>query len=128
MSPLGIIAGGGPLPGQVAAAAQAAGRAGLHRRARGVCRARRGRALIRTDSSAWAPSARSARRCATQGCTDTGHDRPGEAAVLFSLRPDAEGAKMLARIGRAAFPGMTGCLRAVMRVLSEDGFQRARRA
>jgi len=44
--------------------------------------------------------------------------RPG----FFDLRPDAEGAKLLARIGKAAFAGDDGLLRAVVRVLGEMGF------
>ena len=44
--------------------------------------------------------------------------RPG----FFDLRPDAEGAKLLARIGRAAFAGDDGLLRAVIKVLGELGF------
>ncbi len=42
---------------------------------------------------------------------------------LLTLRPDAEGAKLLARIGRAAFLGDDGLLSAVVRVLGEDGFR-----
>jgi DUF1009 family protein len=44
--------------------------------------------------------------------------RPG----FFDLRPDAEGAKLLGRIGRAAFAGDDGLLRAVVTVLGEMGF------
>ncbi len=42
---------------------------------------------------------------------------------LLDLRPDAEGAKLLARIGRAAFAGDDGLLAAVIRVLTEEGFR-----
>lgn len=42
---------------------------------------------------------------------------------LLSLRPDAAGMKLLARIGRAAFTGDDSILRAVMKVLAEDGFE-----
>ena len=41
---------------------------------------------------------------------------------LLDLRPDAEGARILARIGRAAFAGDDGLLAAVIRVLGEEGF------
>jgi hypothetical protein len=41
---------------------------------------------------------------------------------LLDLRPDAEGLRILARIGRAAFAGDDGLLAAVMRVLGEEGF------
>ena len=42
---------------------------------------------------------------------------------LLQLRPDAEGAKLLARIGRAAFAGDDGFLAAIVRVLGEEGFR-----
>ena len=42
---------------------------------------------------------------------------------LLDLRPDAEGARLLARIGRAAFAGDDGLLAAVVRVLGEEGFR-----
>lgn len=42
---------------------------------------------------------------------------------FLSLRPDAAGVKLLARIGRAAFTGDDSILRAAMKVLAEDGFE-----
>lgn len=42
---------------------------------------------------------------------------------LLGLRPDAEGARLLARIGRAAFAGDDGLLAAVVKVFSEEGFR-----
>jgi len=41
---------------------------------------------------------------------------------FLDLRPDAAGARLLARIGRAAFAGDDGLLKAVVRVLGEEGF------
>ena len=41
---------------------------------------------------------------------------------LLSLRPDAASMKLLGRIGRAAFNGDDSILRAVMKVLAEEGF------
>ena len=41
----------------------------------------------------------------------------------MDLRPDGEGARLLARIGRAAFAGDDGLLEAVVRVLGEEGFR-----
>ncbi len=41
---------------------------------------------------------------------------------ILDLRPDVEGARILARIGRAAFAGDDGLLAAVVRVLGEEGF------
>jgi DUF1009 family protein len=42
---------------------------------------------------------------------------------MLDLRPDAEGVRVLARIGRAAFAGDDGLLAAVVRVLGEEGFR-----
>jgi DUF1009 family protein len=42
---------------------------------------------------------------------------------LLSLRPDAASMKLLGRIGRAAFNGDDSILRAVMKVLGEEGFE-----
>ncbi len=42
--------------------------------------------------------------------------------TLLHLRPDAEGARMLARLGRAVFKGDDGLLAAVIRVFEEEGF------
>jgi UDP-2,3-diacylglucosamine hydrolase len=42
---------------------------------------------------------------------------------LLDLRPDAEGARLLARIGRAAFAGDDGLLAAVVRIFGEEGFR-----
>jgi DUF1009 family protein len=41
----------------------------------------------------------------------------------MDLRPDAEGARIMARIGRAAFAGDDGLLAAIVRVLGEEGFR-----
>jgi DUF1009 family protein len=40
----------------------------------------------------------------------------------MDIRPDATGARLLARIGRAAFGGDDGLLKAIVRVLGEEGF------
>jgi len=42
---------------------------------------------------------------------------------LLTLMPDAEGVRILGRIGRAAFAGDDGLLAAVVRVLEEEGFR-----
>ncbi|MBV8615590.1 MAG: UDP-2,3-diacylglucosamine diphosphatase LpxI, partial [Acetobacteraceae bacterium] len=42
---------------------------------------------------------------------------------LFDLRPDAEAARLLARLGRAAFAGDDGLLSAIIRVLGDEGFR-----
>ncbi len=57
------------------------------------------------------------------GCQDLVLVGPVRRPSLLDLRPDAEGARMLARIGRAAFAGDDGLLAAVVRVLGEEGFR-----
>jgi hypothetical protein len=42
---------------------------------------------------------------------------------LLDLRPDQQGARLLARIGRAAFAGDDGLLAAVIKVLGAEGFR-----
>jgi len=121
-APLGIIAGGGPLPGQVAAAAEAAGRPVFIVALDGF-----------TDPAVVAPyrhqkfrlGAVGAIRAALQenGCVDVVMIGPVKRPSLLDLRPDAEGAKYLAKIGRAAFAGDDGLLAAIIRVLGEDGFR-----
>jgi hypothetical protein len=118
---LGILAGGGPFPGQVAAAAAHAGRnvfivgfqdfadpavigAYPHEMAR-LGAAGRILALLRE-----------------QGCRDIVLVGPVKRPSLRDLRPDMEGMKILARIGRAAFSGDDGFLAAIVRILGEEGF------
>lgn len=57
------------------------------------------------------------------GCRDLVLVGPVRRPSLLDLRPDAEGARILARIGRAAFAGDDGLLAAVVRVFSEEGFR-----
>ena len=118
---LGILAGGGTLPGRVAAAARAAGRGvfviGLegfadptvlapfpHAFAR-VGAAGRIRDLLRENACRELVMVGSVRR-----------------PSLLALRPDALAALLLARIGRTAFAGDDGFLSAIVRVLGEEGF------
>jgi DUF1009 family protein len=56
------------------------------------------------------------------GCQDLVLVGPVRRPSLFDLRPDADGARILARIGRAAFAGDDGLLAAVVRVFAEEGF------
>ncbi len=42
---------------------------------------------------------------------------------ILDLRPDGEGARILTRIGRAAFAGDDGLLAAIIRVFREEGFE-----
>ena len=57
------------------------------------------------------------------GCQDLVLIGPVRRPSLLGLRPDAEGARILARIGRAAFAGDDGLLAAVVKVLGEEGFR-----
>jgi DUF1009 family protein len=56
-------------------------------------------------------------------CRDLVLVGPVRRPSLLDLRPDGEGARILARIGRAAFAGDDGLLAAVLRVLGEEGFR-----
>ena len=119
---LGIIAGGGDLPGQVAAAASAAGRAvyivGLEGFANPAVLAPWPHRFLRLGAATRIIAALRA-----HGCQDLVMIGPMRRPSLLDLRPDAEGAKLLARIGRAAFAGDDGLLAAVIRVLTEEGFR-----
>jgi DUF1009 family protein len=119
---LGIIAGGGEMPLRVAAAARAAGRPvfvlGLEGFARPEDFAGYDFATARIGAGA-----RIFGLFEQHGVRDLvlvgAVRRPG----FFDVRPDALGAKVLARIGKAAFfSGDDGLLRAVIKVLGEMGF------
>ncbi len=119
---LGILAGGGVLPVRVAAAARAAGRGVFIVGLEGFA-----------DPAILAPWPHEIRRLGAasriiaalreNGCQDLVMIGPVRRPSLLDLRPDAEGAKLLARIGRAAFAGDDGLLAAVIRVLTEEGFR-----
>jgi UDP-2,3-diacylglucosamine hydrolase len=119
---LGILAGGGPLPGQVAAAARAAGRSvflvGLEGFAEPAVLAPYPHNFIRIGATGRILAALRAHNC---------HDivlvGPVRRPSLLDLRPDTVGARILARIGRAAFAGDDGLLSAVATVLGEEGFR-----
>jgi DUF1009 family protein len=118
---LGILAGGGPFPGQVAAAAAAAGRAvfiiGFEDFADPAVIGAYPHAFVRLGAAGQILALLRAK-----GCRDLVLVGPVKRPSLFDLRPDAEGVKILARVGRAAFSGDDGFLAAVVRVLSEEGF------
>jgi UDP-2,3-diacylglucosamine hydrolase len=119
---LGIIAGGGVLPAKVAAAARAAGRGVYIVGLEGFA-----------DPAVLAPWPHEMRRLGAasriiaalreNGCQDLVMIGPVRRPSLLDLRPDAEGAKLLARVGRAVFAGDDGLLAAVIRVLTEEGFR-----
>lgn len=119
---LGILAGGGPLPGHVAAAAAASGRAvfivGLEGFAERAVIGGWPHVFHRMGSVGGILGALRER-----GCLDLVLIGPVRRPSLLDIRLDAEGVKMLARIGRAAFAGDDGLLSAVIRVLGEEGFR-----
>jgi DUF1009 family protein len=122
MNPLGIIAGGGPLPGQVAAAARAAGRPVFVAALEGFAEPEVVRPYPHQFFRLGAIGAiRQALR--ERDCTDLVIIGPVKRPSILSLRPDAEGAMLLAKIGRAAFAGDDGLMAAVLRVLEDDGFR-----
>src|ERR1700761_7233528 len=119
---LGILAGAGRLPGQVAAAARAAGRdvfmVGLEGFAEPAVLAPWPHEVLRILAAGRILAALRA-----HGCQDLVMIGPVRRPSLLDLRPDAEGARLLARIGRAVFAGDDGLLAAVIRVLTEEGFR-----
>jgi len=119
---LGILAGGGPLPGRVAAAAEAAGRGVFLVGLEGFAEP----AVLAPYPHGWARLAAAGRILGllrAQGCTEVVLVGPVRRPSLLDLRPDAEGARLLARIGRAAFGGDDGFLAAIVRVLADEGFR-----
>ena len=122
MPVLGILAGGGPFPGRVAAAAVAAGRAVFIVALRGFAEpAVVGPYVHETIRMGAAGEILAALR--RHRCRDLVLVGPVRRPSLFDLRPDAEGTRIMARIGRAAFSGDDGLLAAVVRVLGEEGFR-----
>lgn len=122
MAALGIIAGGGPFPGRVAAAAQAAGRPVFIIALRGFAEptviGQFPHVILRMGAASDILAALRA-----HACTDLVLVGPVRRPSLLDLRPDADGARIMARIGRAAFTGDDGMLAAVVRVLGEEGFR-----
>ncbi len=119
--PLGILAGGGPFPGRVAEAARAAGRdvfiVGFEDFAEP--------AVIGGFPHAYARLGAAGKILTLlrgHNCKDLVLVGPVRRPSLLDLRPDAEGAKLMARIGRSAFTGDDGLLAAIVRVLGEEGF------
>ena len=119
---VGILAGGGPLPFQVAECVRRQGcevfivgfqdfvdldqiRSWPHR-------------IIRLAAAGEILS--SLRQA---GCGDIVLIGPVRRPALRDLRPDAEGARLLARVGRALFSGDDGLLGALVRIFGEEGFR-----
>jgi len=119
---VGIVAGGGRLPIQVAAAARAAGRdvfiVGLEGFADKSLISPWSHEIIRIGSAGRILAA-----LRDHGCRDLVLIGTIRRPSIFDLRPDQEGTRLLARVGRAAFAGDDGLLAAVIRVLGEEGFR-----
>ncbi|WP_428486141.1 LpxI family protein [Rhodopila sp.] len=119
---LGIIAGGGELPARVAAAGRAVGRSvfilGLEGFADPAVLAPWPHQIVRLGAAG-----RILALLRDNGCEDIVMIGPVRRPSLLNLRPDAEGARILARVGRAAFMGDDGLLAAVIKVLAEEGFR-----
>ena len=119
---LGIIAGSGPFPGRVAAAALAAGREVFIVALQGFAEpgviGAYPHATLRMGAAGQIMAA--LRRA---GCEDLVLVGPVRRPSPLDLRPDGEGARILARIGRAAWQGDDGLLAAIVRVLGEQGFR-----
>lgn len=119
---LGIIAGGGVLPGRVAAAAIAAGRrvflVGLDGFADRAVLEPYSHELVRIGAAG-----QILQLLRAHDCSELVLIGPVRRPSLLDLRPDAVGVRILARIGRAAFAGDDGLLAAVIRVLGEEGFR-----
>lgn len=119
---LGILAGGGPFPGRVAEAARAAGRTvfivGFEDFAEPAVIGAYPHAYVRLGAAGKAMAL-----LREQDCRDLVLVGPVRRPSLLDLRPDAEGARILARVGRAMFGGDDGLLAAVVRVLGEEGFR-----
>ncbi len=121
MNTLGILAGSGPFPGQVAEAAQRAGRAvfiiGFEDFAQPAVIGAFPHEFVRVGAAG-----RILALLRQNGCRDLVLVGPVKRPSLLDLRPDAEGVRILSRIGRAAFTGDDGLLAAVVRVLADEGF------
>ena len=119
---LGIIAGGGPLPIEAAAAGRAAGRpvfiVGLEGFADPAILAPWPHEIIRMGAAGRILAA-----LHEHGCQDIVMIGPVRRPSLLHLRPDVESARILARLGRAIFFGDDGLLGAVIRLFSEEGFR-----
>jgi len=120
--PLGIIAGGGSLPLRVAQAASAVGRP-VHvvvLEGHGDPTAYSGQSHV---TLRWGLAAQMLSWLKQQGVREVVLAGNVARPSLLSLRPDAASMKLLGRIGRAAFTGDDSILRAVMKVLAEEGFE-----
>ncbi|MEO3472865.1 UDP-2,3-diacylglucosamine diphosphatase LpxI [Roseomonas sp. CAU 1739] len=120
--PLGIIAGGGGLPLRVAEAVATSGRPVVVAVLEGQGDASAFTAYP-SQSFRWGLAAQLLAWLKGHGVRQLVLAGSVSRPSVLSLRPDAAGMKLLARIGRAAYTGDDSVLRAVMGVLAEDGFE-----
>ena len=121
-APLGVIAGGGSLPLRVVQAASALGRP-VHivvLEGHGDPAAYAGLSHV---TLRWGLAAQMLTWLKQHGVKEVVLAGNVTRPSLLSLRPDAASMKLLGRIGRAAFNGDDSILRAVMKVLGEEGFE-----
>lgn len=118
---VGILAGGGPLPGKVAEAVFAMGRPvfiiGFQDFAESQIIEKWPHEYVRL-----AAAGRILSLLREHGCEDIVLIGPVKRPSWRDLRPDAEGTKILARVGKALFAGDDGLLAALVRVFGEEGF------
>jgi DUF1009 family protein len=118
---LGIIAGGGPLPGQVAQAAMASGRDVFIIGLEGFASPEVLRPFAHKFFRLGALGAIH-QTLRDEACLDLVMIGPVKRPSILSLRPDLEGTRLLARVGKAAFSGDDGLLSAIVRIMNEEGF------
>jgi DUF1009 family protein len=120
--PLGVVAGGGTLPLRVVQAASAMGRP-VHvvvLEGHGDPAAYVGQSHV---TLRWGLAAQMLSWLKQHGVREVVLAGTVARPSLLSLRPDAASMKLIGRIGRAAFNGDDSILRAVMKVLGEEGFE-----
>jgi len=119
--PLGLIAGGGEMPRLVADAALASGRSCLILLLEDQAEPERWTDLphhvVRLGAAG-----EMLRRLRGVGCREIIMSGRVKRPSLLAMRPDAEGAKFLARIGKAAWAGDDGLLSALVKALEAEGF------
>ena len=119
---LGILAGGGHLPLQVAKAAKASGRTvfvvGLEGFVDKSWLSEWPHEIVRMGAAGRIKAA-----LLEHGCQDLVLIGPVRRPSFFDMRPDFECTRILARIGKSAFMGDDGLLAAVVKVIGEYGFR-----
>ncbi|QDH25885.1 LpxI family protein [Neokomagataea tanensis] len=118
---VGILAGSGPLPAQVAAAVRARGDDVFVVAFRDFAELPR-LAPYPHEVFRLAAAGEILSALKRHGCRELVLIGPVRRPAWRDLRPDGEGARILARLGRAIFLGDDGLLGAVVRVLGEEGF------